>query len=168
MEFRLAVLTDLPQLKTVYKSIIQDMNKRKLEIWDEIYPCDVFEEDIGKNQLYVLLDNDKIISAFALTDTNTGASSVEWENPSSRAFYLDRLGVNIKYSGKGIGSYILNKAKEVSKSLGAEYLRLFVVDINEPAIRLYAKSGFKKAGGTYEEKFDDGFVLHEFGYEIRT
>lgn len=167
MEFRLAVLTDLPQLKTVYKSIIQDMNKRNIEVWDEIYPCDVFEEDIRKKQLYVLLDNDEIISAFALTDKNTGASSVEWENPSSRVFYLDRLGVNIKYAGKGIGSYMINKAKEVSKSSGAEYLRLFVVDINEPAIRLYAKSGFKKVGGTYEEKFDDGFVLREFGYEIK-
>ncbi len=68
---------------------------------------------------------------------------------------------------KGIGQQMLNKAKEISKSLGAEYLRLFVVDINKPAIRLYQKNGFTKADGVYDEVFDDGYVLREIGYEIK-
>ena len=73
MEFRLAILADLPQLKKVYKDIIQEMNKQNIEIWDEIYPCEFFEEDIKKRQLYVLVDKDEIVSAFALTKTNIGA-----------------------------------------------------------------------------------------------
>lgn len=32
MEFRLAILADLAQLKKVYKNIIQDMNKQNIEI----------------------------------------------------------------------------------------------------------------------------------------
>lgn len=48
---------------------------------------------------------------------------------------------------------------------GAEYLRLFVVDINEPAINLYVKNGFKKAEGVYDEVIDDDLVLHEYGFE---
>lgn len=107
------------------------------------------------------------MSAFALTQTNSGESSVEWTNKSDKEYYLDRLGVNKKYSKKGIGSYMLDRAKDISKNLGAEYLRFFVVDISEPAIRLYLKNGFKRVNGIYEEKFDDGFVLHEFGYEIK-
>lgn len=122
---------------------------------------------IRKNQLYVLTDKDEIVSAFALTKTNSRESSVEWANESSKVYYLDRLGVNKEYSNKGIGRYMLDKAKDVSKSLGAEYLRLFVVDVNEPAIRLYLKNGFEKVDGIYEEKFDDGFILREFGYEIK-
>ena len=59
------------------------------------------------------------------------------------------------------------KQKEISKSLGAEYLRLFVVDINKPAIRLYQKNGFTKVDGVYDEVFDDGYVLREIGYEIK-
>lgn len=47
-----------------------------------------------------------------------------------------------------------------------EYLRLFVVDINEPAVNLYHKNGFAQVEGTYEEKFDD-FVLREYGFEKR-
>lgn len=167
MEFRRSVSADLPQLKSVYGDIIQEMNKHKIEIWDEIYPCEFFEENIQKNQLYVLTEGDEIVSAFALTTTNAGENFVEWEKKSGKVYYLDRLGVNKKYFKKGIGSYMLDKAKELSKSLGAEYLRLFVVDINEPAIRLYLKNGFKRVRGLYEEKFDDGFVLREFGYEIK-
>ena len=48
-----------------------------------------------------------------------------------------------------------------------EYLGLFVVDINKSEIRLYVKNRFRKEGGIYEEVFDDGFVLHEYGYEIK-
>ena len=40
---------------------------------------------------------------------------------------------------------MIDKAKEIAKSLGNEYLRLFVVDINIPAIKLYIKNGFEKA-----------------------
>ena len=36
MEFRLANLQDLPQIKNVYKEIIKDMNSKQIEIWDEI------------------------------------------------------------------------------------------------------------------------------------
>ena len=84
-----------------------------------------------------------------------------------KAVYIDRLGVNVKYSRKGIGSLILDKAKEIAKTLDAEYLRLFVVDINIPAIQLYTKKEFVKVNGVYNEVFDDGFVLHEYGYEIK-
>lgn len=51
---------------------------------------------------------------------------------------------------------------------GAEYLRLFVVDINQPAIKLYMKNGFKRANGIYDEQIDEEIVLHEFGFEIKT
>ena len=33
MDFRQAVMEDLPQLKDMYKQIIQNMNKQKIQIW---------------------------------------------------------------------------------------------------------------------------------------
>jgi ribosomal protein S18 acetylase RimI-like enzyme len=166
MDFRLAVMRDLPQLKVVYKDIIQNMNDNQIEIWDDIYPCEFFKEDIKNKQLYVLYDNIEIISAFVLCSTISGEKSVNWKDNAGKALYIDRLGVNVNYSRKGIGSYMLTKARETAKTLGAEYLRLFVVDINEPAIRLYTKNGFTKATGVYDEMIDDALVLHEYGYEI--
>ena len=167
MDFRQAVMQDLPQLKDMYKRIIKDMNEQNIQIWDDIYPCEFFEDDIKNNQLYILLNNGEIVSAFVLSDTNSGETAVEWNNNHAKAVYIDRLGVNVKYKKKGIGSLMLDKAKEIAKTLNAEYLRLFVVDINIPAIQLYNKKEFIKVNGVYNEIFDDGFVLHEHGYEIK-
>lgn len=139
MDFRQAVMQDLPQLKDMYKRIIKDMNEQNIQIWDDIYPCEFFEDDIKNNQLYIFLNNEEIVSAFVLSNTNSGETAVEWNNNHAKAVYIDRLGVNVKYSRKGIGSLILDKAKEIAKTLDAEYLRLFVVDINIPAIQLYTK-----------------------------
>ena len=43
---------------------------------------------------------------------------------------------------------VLSKAPGV-RERGAEYLRLLVVDYNRPAIRLYEKCGFRRAGGAF-------------------
>ena len=167
MEFRLAVMQDLEQLKDIYKEIVKNMNENGIQIWDNIYPCEFFEEDIRNNRLYILINDREIISAFALYDTNIGENAVEWNDKKAKAMYIDRLGVNIKHFKKGIASLMITKAKEIARTLGAEYLRLFVVDMNEPAIQLYQKNNFLKVKGIYDEVFDDGFVLHEFGYEIK-
>lgn len=167
MDFRQAVMQDLPQLKDMYKRIIKNMNEQNIQIWDDIYPCEFFEDDIKNNQLYILLNNGEIVSAFVLSDTNSGETAVEWNDNHAKTVYIDRLGVNIKYLKKGFGSLMLDKAKEIAKTLNAEYLRLFVVDINIPAIQLYTKKEFVKVNGVYNEIFDDGFVLHEHGYEIK-
>ena len=166
MTFRSAVMQDLPQLKAVYRQIVNHMNDQGIQIWDDIYPSEFFAEDIEKQQLYVLVDHEEIISAFALCDTNAGEKAVQWKENSAKALYIDRLGVNVRYAKKGIGSFMLAKAKETARAAGAEYLRLFVVDVNQPAIKLYIKNGFVKADGVFNEVFDDGFTLHEYGYEI--
>lgn len=168
MELRRAVMDDLPQIRAVYKEICRDMDRNGIQIWDEIYPGEAFGEDIENHRLYVLTQQKEIVSAFALCDSNSGAGCVKWENQNERAFYLDRLGVNVNYKRKGIGSLALQKATALAGSLGAGYLRLFVVDINQPAINLYLKNGFTKADGIYDEVIDEDLVLHEFGYEKKT
>lgn len=167
MLLRLADAKDLPQLKAMYRDIIQNMNDNQIQIWDDIYPCEFFEEDIKEKRMYVMLNQGKIISAFVLCDKNSGESTVKWQDNSAKALYLDRFGVNVNYQKLGMGAFTLEKAQETAKKLDASYLRLFVVDINEPAIRLYEKNGFIKADRIYDEVFDDGFVLHEYGYEIK-
>lgn len=165
MEFRLATIHDLPQIKTVYKEIIRDMYEKHIDIWDEIYPCDFFEEDIKQDKMYVLVDNGIIAAGFVLCDNNSGSESVRWKCNACKALYLDRLGVNVKYTRKGVGSIMLKKAEEIAKNLGADYIRLFVVDINLPAIKLYEKNHYSKALGIYDEVIDDTLILHEYGFE---
>ncbi len=164
---RKAAGSDLAELKAMYGRIIEKMNADGIAIWDDFYPCELFENDIRDQQLYVLTDGGTIVSAFTLLDDISGSSSVEWQLSSERPIYLDRFGVNTEYRRCGIASLALEKAQETALSLGADCLRLFVVDINSPAISLYEKNGFIRAKGIFTDIIDDELVLHEYGYEIR-
>ncbi|GAA0077653.1 hypothetical protein UT300005_20310 [Clostridium sp. CTA-5] len=167
MDLRLANINDLSKLKAVYGNIIDNMNRNNIPIWDEIYPCEFFRDDIENNRLYLLVEeHDDIVAAFALCESNTGESYVKWENANDKALYLDRFGVNVDYSRRGIGSIMLKHAITVTKQKKAKYLRLFVVDINKPAINVYLKNGFRQVDGIYEERIDDDIILHEYGFEI--
>lgn len=53
MECRPAKTEDLPQLKAVYGRIIARMNEQNICIWDEVYPCEFFREDIEQGRLYL-------------------------------------------------------------------------------------------------------------------
>ena len=167
MNLRLADMSDLPKIKAVYRKIIENMDRDNVQIWDEIYPCECFVTDIKRNRLYVLTEHEDVAGAFALCDANDGEAYVRWENKDAKAFYIDRLGVNTDYLRRGLGSYILKRAMELAGEQGAGYLRLFVVDINKPAINLYLKNGFIRAGGIFEERIDEELVLREYGYEIK-
>ena len=167
MELRLAQMEDLPALRASYGEVIRQMHADGITIWNDYYPCELFPEDIEANRLYVLEDGEQIVSAFALCDTNSGEQAVSWENPAAKAMYIDRFGVNPRYAGKGIGSAMLKRAGEMAKAGGAEYLRLFVVDCNLPAMGLYEKNGFSRAAGRFREKIKPGEFLTELGYEIR-
>lgn len=164
MKLRLANKQDLPQLKTMYKDIVENMNKNKITIWDDVYPSIFFESDILNKQLYVLEDDSVIVSAFCLCDDNI--DSIQWKEPAVKALYIQRLGVNVLYMQKGIGSKTLDEAKEIARKLNYNYLRLLVVDFNYPAINLYLKNGFVKKEGVHSEVIDEETILYEHGYEI--
>jgi ribosomal protein S18 acetylase RimI-like enzyme len=165
MNLRLAKKNDLHQLKKMFEKIIDNMNKNNIQIWDEIYPCEFFQDDIENKRLHIITEDDDIVAAFALCESNDGEDYLQWKNAKEKALYIDRFGVNVKYLRQGIGGLMLKNAMELAKQKNAKYLRLFVVDINKSAINLYLKNGFKQVDGIYEERIDD-FVLHEYGFEI--
>ena len=72
MEFRQAKLEDLPKLKKVYRDIIQNMEDKQISIWDEIYPCEFFQEDIEAECFYVLAEGEDIAGGFALCEKASG------------------------------------------------------------------------------------------------
>ena len=168
MKLRLANMDDLPKLKRVYERIIDNLNRNKIHIWDDICPCEFFREDIENNHLYIFVEYDDIVAAFALCESNSGEEYVNWSDKHSKALYIDRFGVNVNYLRKGIGSVMLQEAIQIAKQKEAKYLRLFVVDVNKPAINLYVKNGFKRVEGIHEERIDDDLILHEYGFEIKT
>ena len=168
METRYAVVEDLPELKTMFDKIVKSMQANNVFIWNEYYPYEEFENDIQNKDLYVVVDNDKIISAFGLFDVVNGSDCFEWSNINSKVLYLGRFGVNPDYQKSGYGARTINEAIKLAKDFGAKYLRLQVVDSNMPAINFYKKVGFVQANGKFEEYIDEtNTTLIEYGFEIK-
>ena len=165
MLVRKGEMKDLPLLKSMFRRIVDDMDRRGIAIWDDYYPFEFLEEDIRKGELYLAEDDDVIISSFTLTDSFEGCGDIAWKTPDASALYIDRFGVDVAFQHKGIASLMLSKAKELALSK-AESLRLFVVDCNTPAIRLYEKSGFERCDGYYDLHVDENIILREFGFEF--
>ncbi|MEG2013932.1 MAG: GNAT family N-acetyltransferase [Anaerovoracaceae bacterium] len=165
MNFRLADSADLTTIKEMYTMLISKMNKDGIKIWCDVYPCECFADDIANSRLYILSDEHNIAGAFALCVSNDGQNHVKWEKDNAKAIYLERLGVNANFTNQGIATQLLNYACKIAGEKGAEYLRLFVIDTNVPAVRLYEKSGFTKAVGTYVEVIDETRSFMEYGLE---
>lgn len=47
MNFRMAKMDDLPQLKVVYEKIIEEMNCNNIEIWNEIIDDNLTVHEYG-------------------------------------------------------------------------------------------------------------------------
>ena len=167
MELRQAQYTDLPKLKIMYKNIVKRMEKNGVYIWDENYPYQEFPIDIDNKSLYIICDDEKIVSAFGLCERVAGSENFSWENPNAKSIYLVRLGINADCQNQGIGAKTIEQVKHIAKGKGCEYLRLQVVDSNIPAINFYKKQNFVQAEGCYVEVIDEDFQLTEYGFEIK-
>lgn len=166
MRFRRAEPEDLPQIKTVFRRIVERMDANGIAIWDDVFPCEFFAEDIAERALWLLTDSGTVVSAAALCETTEGADEVRWSVPAQKPLYLRRFGVNVGYQGHGVGAEMLSLLADTAREAGADCLRLFVAEVNAPARRLYERCGFRPIADVFALAFDDGSELRENGMEL--
>ena len=81
MNLRLAKKSDLKQLKDMYEKIIKQMNNNGIQIQNDIYPYVFFQDDIEKKRLYLLTNENDVVAAFALCESNDDERYINWKNP---------------------------------------------------------------------------------------
>lgn len=165
MQVRQAEYQDLDQLKAMYHKIVAHMRHQGLFVWDEVYPCARFSEDIRAERLFVLEQNGCMVAAFALYDEHPADPALKWQDPHASALYLARLGVTPGLVRTGLGSRALHAAMDLARTQGAQWLRLFVVDNNLPALAFYDKNGLTRVNGCRIDDVGTG-TLRELAFEI--
>lgn len=106
------------------------------------------EESFSIEKLTAELNNPDAAFYFAVQDkdvigylkVNTGASQTELKN--SRALEIERIYVSKAFHGKKVGQLLYEKAIQVARKAGLEYVWLGVWEENARAIRFYEKNGF--------------------------
>ena len=98
---RVATLRDLNSILTIVeeaKAVMQQDNNNQ---WDEHYPVEShFEEDINKETLYVLEENDEIY-AFIVVDQSQSEwyDNLKWPVNREGAYVIHRLAASAEYKG---------------------------------------------------------------------
>lgn len=139
-----AEINQLDEIMKLYKDVI----KKTYTTWDEYYPSkELVEEDIKKNNFYVLKTNGKIIAVSFLGEKDADETKEEnWTYPLKSAISIARICVSPKYQGQGVGTKFLNMLMTQAKELGADGIHFHVATQNMAACRMYEKSGFKNCG----------------------
>ena len=160
MEYRLARVDELEEIKGMYRETISETERLGRPIWGNDYPVDFLHVDVENGRMYILVDDNTIVSSVALCDSIWDDSMVPWENPQAKAKYIERLTVRPSHWRKGLSKLIMEKAEETARQAGIKYLRLYVIESNKPAFALYNKIGFHQIGGEYAIPVDEHFTLH--------
>ncbi len=170
MFFRLATKEDLPKIRETFHRLRRRMDADGISIWTKEYPTVPFENDIDLGRLYLLMsDGGELLAASALCAEAVGdaAAHFRWSKPEGNAVYIYRLGVSPDHPRQGIGSVLMENLKAAARALGADFLRVFVVDINRHAHPFYQKNGFIRVAGEYKDPVLPGRILTEYGYEVK-
>jgi len=148
MELKLAEIDDLDVIYDMFKNAIEKMIKNGIFQWDEIYPTkDILKDDIEKNQLYKIIFDNNIISAFVLNkEYDKDYLNGKWEYNGDDFMVVHRLCLNINYQNKGLGTKIMLYMEDYLKNTGICSIRLDAFSRNPIALRLYNKLGYKKTG----------------------
>jgi RimJ/RimL family protein N-acetyltransferase len=97
----------------------------------------IYSELLQREVLYVYHNGDVAAGMFKL---------VPQSYRSAHIAYLGGLAVHPEFSGKGVGTKMLQEIIAFAKEKGFLRIELSVATFNEKAIRLYEKNGFEKEG----------------------
>lgn len=135
-------------VRCFYHSLIDGMQDSLYDIgWKkDVYPSPEFlQESIAAGELYVGIENDKIIAAMVLDhQCNDGYKKFHWQTEAAEneIIVIHALGVHPAHSGKGYAKSMVKKAFEIAADSHQKAIRLDVLGGNIPAEKLYTQMGF--------------------------
>ena len=142
---RAITLNDLKALQSISKQTFTETfassnTKENMDKYlEEALSLEKLTEELNNpNSLfYFIEDNNTPIGYLKL---NMGASQTELNDNS--ALEIERIYVTQAYQGKKVGQQLYEKAIQVAKEKGVEYIWLGVWEENHKAIQFYTKNGF--------------------------
>jgi len=156
--------SDIPKILDLTRACAQHMISNGIYQWNEHYPSkSAFENDILRNELYILKEESKIIATIVIsTLMDDEYKEVEWLTPSQNNLYIHRLAVHPNAQGKGIARTLMDYALSYAKEKKAISLRLDTFSQNKRNHKFYEARGYKRLGNIFFPKqSEDPFYCYE-------
>ena len=148
MKIELADIEELEEINELAKQVHKIHVKWRPDIYkdvEKVIDKSFFEKLITDKQIYVAKLDNKIVGylMFMIKEQNNPVMNFK------KYLIIDTICVNENYRKKGIGTELLEYAKEIAKKYDCTDLQLNVSPENVNAINLYEKFGFTVKGISY-------------------
>src|SRR5690606_35039465 len=107
---------DIDTILEITKACAIDMISKNIQQWNSKYPNrSAFENDVARNELYVLEEAKKIIGCLVLsTKMDAEYETIDWLTPNSNNLYVHRVAIHPDYQGKGWARKLMNFAENMA------------------------------------------------------
>ncbi len=154
MKIQPAKAADLPEIKSLTEACAVAMQERGIFQWNEHYPSlEKLQNDIYKQELYVLIDNEKIKGIVVLTGhMDDEYIPIKWLTENSRNLYIHRLATHPSHWGDGYGQKLMDFAEEHARQHNYISVRLDTFSQNKRNHRFYESRGYERLGDIFFPK----------------
>lgn len=145
---RLAKKTEIPKILAITKACAKDMIMKGILQWNEDYPSrNAFENDIKRNELYVLISDKNIIGCMVLTPLiDSEYIPINWLTKNINNLYIHRLAIHPNNQGKGFAQIFMDFAEQFAINNNYISIRLDTFSKNVRNQKFYEIRGFKRVG----------------------
>ncbi len=151
---RKAEQTDIDAILNMTKACAKAMIAKGIYQWNENYPTkNAFLNDLKRNELYVLLDSDKIIGSIVVsTLMDEEYIPIKWLTKNENNVYIHRLAIHPEYQAKGFAQKLMSFAETFAIENNYSSIRLDTFSKNKRNQKFYELRGYKRLGDIYFPK----------------
>lgn len=151
---RAAKISEIPDILEITKACALHMSANGIHQWNEHYPSKTaFENDINRNELFVLEKNSKIIGTIVIsTFMDTEYLPIAWLTPNQNNLYIHRLAVHPEQQGQGYAQKMMDYAEAYALKENYSSVRLDTFSQNYRNQKFYEARGYQKLGAIYFPK----------------
>jgi ribosomal protein S18 acetylase RimI-like enzyme len=143
-----AVPTDLPEVFALFRAAVSEMRRQGIDQWDEVYPSEAdLAGDIANGELWLLRRANRIAAAVVLNEQQDSQyKNGRWQVTVEPIAVIHRLCVHPAEQGAGVATRVMTLAEQHLRDSGYRAIRLDTYPPNRPAVRLYERLGYRRAG----------------------
>lgn len=145
-----AQIKDIEDIMKIIDQAKVFLNANNINQWQDGYPnVETIKNDILKQQLYVVKENEFVVGLFALIDYEKTYDHIyegEWLNDSNY-IAVHRIAILNEYKGKGVAKYIFDQLKKEYN-----HIRVDTHELNINMQKCLLKNDFKYCGIIYLDR----------------
>ena len=148
LQYRKATLDDLEEIYALVSYAVDDLIRKEILQWDEIYPTkEDFRDDINRNQLYVGLTDNQIAVVYALNqESDKEYQNGNWKYPDRPYYVVHRLCVHPNFQHRGIAKHTLLHIEAELLQNDIHAIRLDAFSNNPFSLKLYDSLQYSRVG----------------------